>query len=123
MSSEIQIGTLAKYNLPNVAALHMRAFPGSALAALGTDAVRRYYAWQLDGPHDVVALGAKRGDKLVGFCFGGVFRGALSGFVQANRGFLVRRVLTHPWLVVNPIFRDRLALGVRSLRQFRKKPV
>jgi ribosomal protein S18 acetylase RimI-like enzyme len=51
-----------------------------------------------------------------------VFRGALSGFVQANRSFLIRRVLTQPWLLANPIFRDRLVVGVRTLRHFRKKP-
>jgi ribosomal protein S18 acetylase RimI-like enzyme len=103
-------------DLPAVAAIHQSAFPDSALTKLGIEAVRRYYAWQLSGPHNVFALGLETDGRLIGFCFGGVFRGALSGFVSANRAYLVRRVLTKPYLLTNPLFRERLALGLRALR-------
>jgi len=102
-----------------VADIHLRAFPKSALTKLGKEAVRRYYEWQLTGPHDCLAIGAfdERGCML-GFCFGGVFRGALTGFVKKNKHFLILEVLKRPWLVfTNSIFRDRLRLGIRISRK------
>lgn len=71
-------------DLPAVAAIHVAAFPDSALTALGVEAVRRYYAWQLDGPHEVFALGVDAvqydndgtiaNKQLIGYCFAGGFR-------------------------------------------------
>jgi ribosomal protein S18 acetylase RimI-like enzyme len=118
----VQIKKISENDLAAVAVAHLRAFPASALTALGPEAVRRYYLWQLTGPHDVIALGAWRDGMLAGFCFGGIFRGALGGFLRANRRFLIFRVLTHPWLLTNQIFRDRLATGVKILRRMRKHP-
>jgi ribosomal protein S18 acetylase RimI-like enzyme len=94
------------------------AFPESALTMLGSEAVRRYYEWQLLGPHEISALCAYVNSELVGFCFGGIFRGAMSGFVRKNRTFLIAQVIAHPWLVTNPMFRDRLTLGTRVLRSY-----
>lgn len=34
-----------------VAGVHVAAFPSSALTRLGSEAVRRYYLWQIEGPH------------------------------------------------------------------------
>jgi len=104
-----------------VAGIHLRAFPHSALGKLGHEAVRRYYEWQLVGPHDVVAIGAFSGVLLVGFCFGGVFRGATSGFVRTNRGFLARRLLRQPWLLADPLFRNRARTGARALRRSERR--
>ena len=53
---------------------------------------------------------------MLGFCFAGVFRGALGGFLRKNKKFLFWRVLMHPWLLFNEIFRDRLKTAFRSLR-------
>ncbi|MBA2311900.1 MAG: GNAT family N-acetyltransferase [Actinobacteria bacterium] len=100
-----------------MADIHLRAFPYSALSKLGHEAVRRYYEWQLLGPHDVIAVGAFSSAALLGFCFGGVFRGATSGFVRANRGFLARRLVRQPWLLTDPLLRDRMRIGARSLRR------
>lgn len=108
---------IVREDLPDVARIHILAFPGSALTALGDEAVRRYYLWQIDGPHDCTALKATVDGRLSGFCFGGVFRGALGGFLQAHRNYLALRVLTHPWLIANPLFRDRLLSGLRVLRR------
>lgn len=101
--------------LKSVAELHMVAFPKSALSHLGKEAIRRYYEWQLIGPHDCLAIGAfDEQGCLSGFCFGGVFRGSLSGFVSKNKKYLVLQVLKRPWLIItNSIFRDRLRLGIR----------
>lgn len=114
--SEIVISALRGGDAQAVAAVHMEAFPDSALTKLGIEAVRRYYEWQFVGPHDMVPLGAYSGDQLLGFCFGGIFRGALSGFLKKNRSYLALSVLKKPWLVANPIFRDHLLAGVRNLK-------
>jgi ribosomal protein S18 acetylase RimI-like enzyme len=116
--SVVEVSSLAEVDLPAVAALHLRAFPQSALTALGREAVTRYYEWQFSGPHDVVALGAWVDADLAGFCFGGVFRGALSGFLRKNRSYLAVRVLTRPWLIANPIFREKAATATRALSPF-----
>ena len=120
MSTNVIIRKIETRDLREVARVHMLAFPESSLTMLGREAVRRYYEWQLVGPHDVVALSAMLDLELVGFCFGGIFRGAMSGFVRKNRKFLIGQVLAHPWLVRNPIFRDRLATGARVLKSHAK---
>lgn len=113
--SLIEVRRLEIADLGYVASVHMKAFPSSALTKLGEEAVRRYYAWQLTGPHESICLGAFLDDKLVGYCFAGVFRGALSGFLRMNRGYLIYRVLTQPWLMLNPLFRGRLAQARKLL--------
>jgi ribosomal protein S18 acetylase RimI-like enzyme len=113
---------LLESDLPAVARIHLAAFPDSALTRLGLEAVRRYYAWQLTGPHRVVALGAISDQALVGFCVGGSFNGALSGFLAHNRRFLALRVLTHPWLVTNELVRRRLGLGLSLLKARGARP-
>lgn len=111
-------------HLSQVSRLHHAAFPKSALTHLGQEAVRRYYEWQLTGPHDCLAIGAfDEQRRLLGFCFGGVFRGALSGFVQKNRRFLAFQVLRRPWLIfTNSIFRDRLRVGLRVAKKRSTQP-
>jgi ribosomal protein S18 acetylase RimI-like enzyme len=107
------IKNLKMSDLAGVADVHLAAFPDSALTMLGREAVRRYYEWQLVGPHDITALGAFIGQEIKGFCFGGIFRGALSGFLRKNRPYLIWQVLTHPQLVSHPIFRERLNTGLK----------
>lgn len=102
-------------HLPQVASVHLAAFPDSALTKLGREAVRRYYEWQIIGPHDGLNIGAFVDGQLVGFCFGGIRRGALGGFLERNRSFLIRRVITHPWLLSNPLFRERAKYAVQRL--------
>ena len=80
----MEIRNLEAKDLPYVAAVHVAAFPDSALTMLGTEVVRRYYEWQLTGPHDIAALGAFAGAGVEGYCFGGVFRGAMSGFFNST---------------------------------------
>jgi ribosomal protein S18 acetylase RimI-like enzyme len=103
-----------------MAAVHVAAFPSSALTRLGREAVRRYYQWQLEGPHDAVSLGVFVDHQLAGFLVGGVFQGAMAGFVRANRLFLLSRLVTHPWLAMNPVVRDRARVAVRTLVKQRR---
>jgi ribosomal protein S18 acetylase RimI-like enzyme len=119
---ETGIRVLAVDDLSDIAVVHQAAFPESALTSLGKEAVRRYYEWQLFGPHDVTALGAFRDSSLIGFCVGGIFRGALSGFLHKNRWFLTWHVITHPWLVRNPLVRGRLESAVTILTKKRRTP-
>jgi ribosomal protein S18 acetylase RimI-like enzyme len=109
-----QLRDLEKNGLEHVARIHKLAFPESALTKLGTEAVRRYYEWQLNGPHDCYAIGIfDREDNLVGFCFAGVFRGSLSGYLEKNKVFLLLWLVFHPWLVFNPLIMERIQLALR----------
>ncbi len=111
-SIEVRTKPLSLADLDHVTAIHCAAFPESALTKLGAEAVRRYYEWQMVGPHDAVNIGAWAGEVLIGFCFGGIFRGAMGGFLEANRSFLIRRVILHPWLLLNPLFRERARFAI-----------
>jgi ribosomal protein S18 acetylase RimI-like enzyme len=115
---KVHLDNLSKKDLPAVAQIHLAAFPESGLTMLGLEAVRRYYEWQLTGPHDVTALGAFVDGELAGFCFCGIFRGATSGFLSHNKSYLTWRVLTHPWLFANPIIRDRINISTHLLSGF-----
>ena len=112
------IRELLPAHLNAISDVHLAAFPDSALTKLGKEIVRRYYEWQMIGPHKAVNIGAFDGEQLVGFCFGGVFRGALGGFLERNRRYLIRQTLTHPWLLFNPLFRERASFA--SQRIFRR---
>jgi ribosomal protein S18 acetylase RimI-like enzyme len=112
------IRSLQAGDLGAVAEVHLAAFPRSALTLLGKEAVRRYYDWQLTGPHEVTALGAFSGNSLAGFCFGGRFHGSMAGFLRKNRGYLIWRTATHFWLLANPVFRGRADSGRHLLKRF-----
>jgi len=110
--------------LDSVAAVHAAAFPDSILTRLGKEAVCRYYLWLIEGPHETYAAGAFLDGDLAGLLFGGIAPDAIPGFLRANRGLLVKRLARRPWLVVDPVFRDRIASAVRSVtRPHRSAPV
>lgn len=110
-----QVRALSVDDLVHVADLHLRAFPDSELGRLGAEAVRRSYLWQFEGPHDLTALGAWEGDRLVGFLFGGTFRGSTMGFVKRERWFLLGRLLRHPGMVIRRTSLGRMKLAARLL--------
>ncbi|MBA3394637.1 MAG: GNAT family N-acetyltransferase [Deltaproteobacteria bacterium] len=85
------------------------------MTQLGHEALRRYYRWLLEGPHQSTVLGVFERDRLAGYSFGGIFNGALTGFLRENRTFLALRVVTHPWLIANPLFRNNIRLALRLL--------
>jgi ribosomal protein S18 acetylase RimI-like enzyme len=100
-------------DLDRIAAVHAAAFPNSLLASLGPVVVRRYYQWQLRGPHEALALGVEHDGELAGFCLAGVFRGALTGFLKENRFCLIVNVLLRPWLVFGRRNRRRVMAGAQ----------
>ncbi len=108
-------------DLPAVARVHVAAFSRSALTRLGLEAVRRYYLWQLEGPHEHWFRGARVEERLVGFCVSGISRGALSGFLSRNRAFLACRLASRPWLWMDPLVMDRVKLALRSLKLVGKR--
>ena len=122
MKQEVVLKKLQPADLVKVVRVHINSFPDSALTKLGAQIVRRYYLWQLTGPHKKVwATGAFVGNDCAGFSFSGIFNGSTSGFIQQNKRFLVQEVLLRPWLLFNPLFRNRLGEGVKLLRRYSKK--
>jgi ribosomal protein S18 acetylase RimI-like enzyme len=107
---------LGPSDLRSISQIHMAAFDQSALSKLGLRAVCLYYRWQLEGPHDVDAVGIVAGEELVGYGIGGVFRGAMSGYLRKNRRFLIGRALRHPSVLFghSALARVRTAFKRRS---------
>ena len=122
MANGIVIRELNAQDLGGLTKIHLAAFPDSALTKLGKEAVRRYYKWLLEGPHQAIRLGALVNAELAGFCFGGIFHGAMSGFLRNNRLYLSLCVLRRPWIATNPIFRDRIANALIILRKNKHNP-
>lgn len=123
--AEVRVEQLGASDLGQVVHLHRRAFVDGAITALGDEAVERYYAWLVEGPHDAVLSGAWLDDRLVGFCAAGVFRGAMSGFLRRNRAYLARHILRHPHLLLSSIVRDRIRAALSITMKFsrvRPKP-
>jgi ribosomal protein S18 acetylase RimI-like enzyme len=122
MKQEVVLRKIQPEDLLHVVAVHINSFPESALTRLGAQIVRRYYLWQLTGPHKKVwATGAYVGDDCAGFSFSGIYNGSTSGFIQQNKRFLVKEVLLRPWLLFNPLFMKRLGEGVKLIRCYSKK--
>jgi ribosomal protein S18 acetylase RimI-like enzyme len=120
---DVRVAPLARADLPAVVAIHKKAFPDSAITAFGDEAIRRYYLWLLEGPHDAALTGAWTGGTLAGFCAAGVFRGAMNGFLRENRRYLALRIATHPRLWLSPLVRDRLKTALQiTLRFSRLRP-
>ncbi|MCF7822781.1 MAG: GNAT family N-acetyltransferase [Candidatus Marinimicrobia bacterium] len=118
MSNSLKIKIIDHEDLLDVAGIHLLAFPESIFSKLGIDCVRRYYAWQLISSDQVYAIGAFRGSELIGYCFGGVFRMALGGFIRKNKGFLIKRLARKPWLIFHPAFTGKILQGIRLLLKF-----
>jgi ribosomal protein S18 acetylase RimI-like enzyme len=121
MRVQVDLCTLDRSHLDAIATIHRAAFPRSVLTTLGHQAVRRYYAWQLDGPHETYTIGALCDGRLAGFCFGGVFPQAITGYVRRNALFLLSRVLVHPELLGDRAFGRKLDATARKLRTWPAK--
>jgi len=109
-------------DLGAIAAMHAEAFPDSSLTLLGPRVVTEYYRWQLDAPHDLVALAAREGSDLIGFVLAGTFRRALNGFVARNGLVLVATLARQPHLLFDARVRRRVRPGARILgRHLRRR--
>lgn len=117
---QLILRSLDPSDLNAVAAVHAGAFPDSILTKLGKKAVCRYYLWLMEGPHEMYALGAWLDGDLAGFLFGGIAPDAIPGFMRTNRGLLAQRLALRPWLVADPLFRDRIGRAVRAVARTRR---
>lgn len=123
MTDPIRLRKLTEDDLGRVSEIHLAAFPQSALTRLGQEATRRYYQWQLAGPHPyVLALGCEYHGTLCGHCIAGRFHGALHGYLRRNWPFLAWRLASHPWLLMDSVIQGRSLLGLGILRARTKQP-
>ena len=111
----------SRVDLAAIAGVHVRAFPRSAITAMGPEAVRRYYEWQMDGEH-VTPFVAECERGIVGFCFGGVFRGAMSGFLRRNALYLAATGVARAHHFVDARFRAHVWQGMRLLWKTAARP-
>jgi ribosomal protein S18 acetylase RimI-like enzyme len=107
---------LTSRDFPAVAVVHLAVFPRAAISRLGRAAARRYYDSLMSGPHGTVGLGAFEQNQLLGFCFVGVRHIAEAFYVQHHALFLMWRIATRPWLLMEPFIWSRIGSGLRLLR-------
>lgn len=115
--TRIEIYELSGEDLTIITEIHCSAFPETALTKLGGETVRRYYEWQMDHAENALIIGAFVREKMAGFCFGGRFKDATSGFLKHNKFYILWRIASHPWLVRDRIFRERISFGIKVLRK------
>jgi ribosomal protein S18 acetylase RimI-like enzyme len=122
----MEIHPITDADLKSVAQVHMLAFPDAALTQFGAEAVRSYYAWQLDGARDCSCIGAFVDTQLAGYCFGGVFRSSEAGFFLKNLYYLGWSVITHPRLLTNEMVKFRIKEMVQDIKRYlvpKQKPI
>jgi ribosomal protein S18 acetylase RimI-like enzyme len=120
VDSNVEIAGLDVEDLDGIARIHIAAFPESELGRQGAESVKRNYRFQFEGPHDLTAIGARLDGALVGFLFGGVFRGSTIGFVKREWRYLLLQALRHPSTLLRPVALKRALLAVQLL--FRRAP-
>lgn len=99
-----RVRDVCKDDVNEIARVHCLSFPDRTLIQLGSEAVRRYYAFLLEEfPRAKVICAVAEGGAVAGFCFAGSFSGSFSNFIRLNFGFLIIKVLTRPWLVFSPL--------------------
>jgi ribosomal protein S18 acetylase RimI-like enzyme len=113
MSDRFVLRELSRGDAAAVAQIHESAFPDAAMTAFGQGVVRRYYDWLLEDVHDSHPVGIESAGRLIGFCFGGVYYGAMQGFLLRNGGYLVMSSLIRPWLLVQQHTRQRAFTAAR----------
>lgn len=99
--------------LDRVAEIRLKNFPESSITALGIETSRRFVEWLVKGPHNSFALGAYVDGKLVGHLIAGHFHHAHSGFIEKNRAYIVRYILTHPQVLTKPFVRQKIVDSLR----------
>lgn len=123
----MNLRSLKTDDLPQVARVHARAFPRTAMAKLGLEALRRYYYSLMQFDEGARGIGAFVEDRLIGFCFVGVRRQSDRTFLRHNWAFVAWRIALNPRLLREPMFRERIVLGLRLVRElltqpFRRRP-
>jgi len=120
---KIDVKLIEPEDLQSIVSIHRAAFPNTALSRLGEGTVRRYYLWQMRGPHGVSGLVALVREARVGFLIGGVFQGALTGFLRRHKWYLAFLLLVRPWLLFHSRFWRKIRTALRLLLASPKAPV
>ena len=120
MQKKIVIRKLDYSDLSEVAEIHRASFTNSSLSRLGKEAIVRYYERQLKSARELYAIGAFIEKKMQGYCFGGLFCGAMSDYLYKNKAFLMKQMLFRPWLILNSTFSKAALSGFKSLTRFAK---
>src|SRR3954451_19788955 len=115
---EMIVRELTPIDIEEVARLHLSSFPESGLTKLGPRVLEKYYAWQFEAPHELVAIGAVEDRVLLGFCLTGRFDGSLSGFLAKYWGPILIAAIRRPNLLADPMIRSRMGFAWRVLRKY-----
>ena len=118
MQNKIQINKLDYSSLYEVSEIHLASFRNSALSKLGKEVVLRYYQRQLKDSSKLHAIGAYMDGKMIGYCFGGIFGGAVSDYLYKNKAFLIKQLLLRPWLLLSPTYFRKVLGGLLALINF-----
>lgn len=106
--------------LDQVTKIHMDGFSDSFLSQVGSAAVRKYYEWLMTPPNECHAIGACDGEKLLGFCFAGVFRNAEVHFIKENKIFLVGQIIKKPSVWFSRKLWERLRSSLAAFMDYFK---
>jgi len=118
----LNIKDLTFKDIPIICDIHIKSFPMSIFSQLGKSVVEKYYEWLFYGPHESLNVGIFIDAKLIGYCFGGKFNGALSGCVKRNKAFLLIKLLSKPHLVFSINFMSKLIVLIKdNLPKYLKK--
>jgi len=116
--SDFTIREILYEDLDEVTRIHIASFSDRALSQLGKGAVKRYYQWLFTGfPRSYPICAEVNGNILAGFCFVGVYSGSFSGFLRKHKWYLAGHILSHPWLIFNPIVREQSSLSFKTLKR------
>ncbi|MEX0874317.1 MAG: GNAT family N-acetyltransferase [Actinomycetota bacterium] len=109
-----EVRAIAGSDLEDVARVHIAAFPSSDLTRAGRAVVRLYYQTQWERPTgERLFSGLWVEGRLAAFICAGFLGDALPLFVRRHRMFLIRHLVTRPWLLIRltTFARARLAVG------------
>ena len=101
-TNENKIKNHSKEDVSIISDIHIKAFQSSLLTKLGFRVVSKYYLWQLLNENEVYPmLVENENNEILGYCFGGVFKAALVGFIMHNKFIILKSILLKPSIVFN----------------------
>ena len=108
-------------DISSIVNIHMKSFPDSLFTKLGKKSIEKYYFWLFEGPHNSDKIGLFNDSRLIGFCFGGQFNGAVSGFVLKNISHLIISILVRPYLSFNLNLTKKINRLIKDIFPYSKK--
>ena len=115
----VNIRSFAASDIPYVVQIHIQAFPNNRSTRLGRRFLSAEYRWFLEN-HSDLAFVCETSERIVGFVVGAAPSYGYSIFL-ATIPMIILSLITHPWLLFNPIIFSDAATYVRSLLTRRPK--